>query len=420
MTGEGSCRQLEERVVIIGAGPAGAIAALFLARRGIRCLLVDKARFPRPKICGDGLSGWVVGIMHRLDPELLERLATAPFIAPSHGIRFVAPNHSHLDIPFIGAHDAGDQYPAGFIARRADFDHFLIEETRRCPGITLLEGVEISRYEYTDKDMILSSRDGSLTIRAEAVIFANGAHSAFSSDPGKVDRPRKHQMIGVRAYYEGIRGLHPQNYIELHFLREVLPGYLWIFPLPDGSANVGLGMYIDRISEAKIQLGQQLERLIRETGYLSDRFSGAHRTGRLEAGSIPLWHSRQPLSGNRFLLAGDAAGLVDPVTGEGIGHATVTGMLAAEQVARSLRSGDFSATALREYDKNVYRMIGRELSISKTIRRVVRRPWLFDMVAAKAVRSRRIRNSITRAMTDIEARNKLRSPLFYLRLFLKR
>ncbi|MCD4665978.1 MAG: FAD-dependent monooxygenase, partial [Bacteroidales bacterium] len=106
----------QSKVCIVGAGPAGSIAALFLAKFGINCILVDKARFPRDKICGDGISGWVNTVLNELDKNLLIRLAKQPYMLHSHGIRIVAPNSKHIDLPFLDDNNFGDNIPPGFVA----------------------------------------------------------------------------------------------------------------------------------------------------------------------------------------------------------------------------------------------------------------------------------------------------------------
>jgi flavin-dependent dehydrogenase len=114
--------------------------------------------------------------------------------------------------------------------------------------------------------------------------------------------------------------MHSENYIELHFLKDFLPGYLWIFPLPNGLCNVGAGILSSHASRNHINLRDRLMRAIRNHPDLSSRFTNAEMIGKVEGWGLPLGSKRRRLSGDNFLLTGDAASLIDPFTGEGISN----------------------------------------------------------------------------------------------------
>ncbi len=336
-------------VCIVGAGPAGSIAALFLAKFGINCTLVDKAKFPRDKICGDGISGWVLTILNELDKDLLFRLSKQPFLLHSHGIRIVAPNYKYLDLPFYEDGNLDPSLPPGFIGKRIDFDNFLVDEIKRKKEIEFLEETEIIEYQKLENGIRLQTKIGE-SIEARVVIFANGATSRFMKEPGGIIKSKKYTMTGLKAYYKGVSGFHEKNYVELHFLKDLLPGYFWIFPLPDGQANVGVGLDQERIGRKKINLKAKMLEVIDTIPYLIKRFKNAEMVSKIQAYGLPLWDGKRKISGDHFMLAGDTANLIDPVTGEGIGHAAISGMYAAEQCKRSLETNNFSAEFMQHYD----------------------------------------------------------------------
>jgi geranylgeranyl reductase family protein len=404
------------KVCIVGAGPAGSIAALFLAKSGINCILIDKARFPRDKICGDGISGWVVTVLNELDKDLLIRLAEQPFMLHSHGIRIVAPNSKHLDLPFLDDKSFGENIPPGFVAQRIHFDNFLIEEVKKRPEIKLIEDTEITNFNYENGGILLSNKD--TRIHSNIVIFANGANSVFMKKPGGIIKDKKNTMTGVRAYYSGVTGFHKQNYVELHFIKGLLPGYFWIFPLAEGLANVGVGLDQSKISKRKLNLKTIMLNYIDNIPYLKERFANARLESKIEAYGLPLWDKRRKISGDNFMLAGDVASLIDPVTGEGIGHAAISGMYAAKQAKRSLEINDFSAGFMQQYDKSIYDKIGNELNISSKIPRFIKYSWLFNGVINKAVKSKTLQNRLIQAVTDLEVRKRLKQPSLYLKILL--
>jgi geranylgeranyl reductase family protein len=406
-------------VCIVGAGPAGSFTSLFLAKYGIPCTLIDKASFPRDKICGDGISGWVLTILAELDKELLVKLSNQPFILPSHGIRIVAPNSNFLDLPFSDTSFSEPGIPPGFTCRRFDFDNFLIEEIRTKKEIELKEETEIIEYKKNDNGLELTTDKGD-HLNFRLVIFANGANSRFSLDPGGLVTNKKNMMTGIKAYYKGIKNFHNQNYVELHFLKDILPGYLWIFPLPGGMANVGIGLDQHRIRKRKINLKDKMFQMIETTPYLKERFADAEMVSKVQAYNLPLWDGRRKLSGDHFMLAGDAASLIDPVTGEGVGHAAISGMYAAEQVKRSLAVNNFTSGFMQQYYNSLYQRIGKELSISSKIPRFIQFPWLFNMMVNKGLKSPVLRERLSLAMTDLEVRKRLKEPTLYLKVLLGR
>ena len=408
---------LKSDISIVGAGPAGSIAALFLAKAGINCTLLDKATFPRDKICGDGISGWVLTVLQQLDPEFLQKLAAQPFLLHSYGIRISSPNGKTLDLPFFNDNSMPENLPPGFISRRLDFDNFMINEVKKNPQIDLRENFEVKKYERTNSTITLTSGDGE-SVESKLVIFANGANSAFMKDPGGIVKDKKNTMTGIKTYYSGISGFHDQNYVELHFLKDLLPGYFWIFPLPNGWANVGVGLDQHRISKKKVDLKKLMFDAIENEPHLRDRFKNAKQETRVEAYGLPLWDHRRPISGERFMLAGDAASLIDPVTGEGMGHAAISGMLAAKQAQKAMEAGDFSENFLKSYDQHFYDRIGNELSISAKIPKFIQHAWLFNGVMNRAVKSKVLQEKLSKAMTDLEVRKRLHEPSLYIRVLL--
>jgi flavin-dependent dehydrogenase len=225
-----------------------------------------------------------------------------------------------------------------------------------------------------------------------------------------------HHCAGLRAYYTGVRELHPQNFIELHFLPDFLPGYLWIFPLPDGAANVGVGMLTSEVSRQRINLRERLHELLTTHPKLRERFAGAKAEGPVRGFGLPLGSKRRSLSGDAYLLLGDAGSLIDPFSGEGIGHAMISGRHAADWATRALAADNTSAAFLKGYDAAVYRRLGKELRLSYGMQRLLRWPSLFSFVANRAARNPALAETLSAMFLDLDLRERLRQPSFYLRL----
>ena len=362
-------------LIIVGAGPAGATMALMLARSGLRVAVIDKERFPRDKVCGDALSGKVVSILRRMPDGVLDAFLETVPKTPSYGIRFVSPGAHILDVPFKPVKEV----PPGFICPRREFDGFLVSMLRKHPNIRLIEGEKVVGLTRENGLVTAVTEHGKLTGRM--IAGADGVHSTVRSLTGFPRPLRKHLCTGIRAYFEGVRDLHPENYIELIFLKELLPFYFWIFPEVNGRCNAGLAMLQSGISSERVNIGEVFTRIISDHPSIAPRFSGARMTGRAEAQALPLGMRPGPFSGDRLLLLGDAASLVDPFTGEGIGNAMASGEVAARVVKSCFEKGDLSANGLGDYEVQLKRRIGRELRTSGMLQRLAKSPLLFDLVS---------------------------------------
>ncbi|MCS6989824.1 MAG: geranylgeranyl reductase family protein [Chloroherpetonaceae bacterium] len=410
--------ELNFDALIVGCGPAGASAAIALAQKGaFRIGVLDKAKFPRDKICGDALSGNVVSTLKALSPALYERFQAFPEKLGSYGIRFVAPNGKHLDVPFKSPR-ATVAEPPGFISRRMDFDNFLASEVKSLPNVSLLEETLAESVQIGQESVAVKTNRGTLT--AALLIGADGANGVTTRTLATFKPEDAHFCAGLRAYYKGVSGMREQNFIELHFLRELLPGYFWIFPLPNGYANVGLGVLSRVVKKKRLDLKKLLARIIETHPDIAPRFKRATMVNGVKGYGLPLGSKRRALSGERFMLAGDAASLIDPFSGEGIGNAMKSGKLAAEVAAESLAQREFSREFLKRYDERVYQKLGSELWLSHTLQRLANFPALFNFVVNRARNSPTLSETISCMFDDLELRRELSKPSFYVKLLLGR
>lgn len=390
---------------------------MYLSREGIRHIVVDKAVFPRDKICGDALSGKVIYALNRVNPGLSSELTKqhSTFL-PSWGISFYAPNGRVLEVPFKSDINPLEQAP-GFIATRMDFDHFLVEHlSGESNRIVLGNGVVDATFAEDGVEVMLE--DGE-KLMCKLIIDASGAHSRIARKHGMKLEP-DHHAAGLRQYYEGVSGLHPSGFIELHFVKDILPGYFWIFPMTGGRANVGLGMLSSSVSKRKINLKIELQKIVEEHPVISKRFADARSLEQPKGWGLPFGSKKRTLSFNRLMLCGDAASLIDPFTGEGIGNGMISGKYAAETAVEALLAGKMDADFLRKYDARVYRHLWPELKMSHHLQKMVHVPWLFNFVVNKGRKSAEFRNTLTAMFENVDLRKKFRSPKFYLNLLLNR
>ena len=406
-------------VCILGGGPGGCATALQLAKHGVEAVLVEKASFPRDKVCGDALSGKVMRTLERLDAELAAQVKRDAHAMPSWGVTFVAPSGRSLRVPFSRSTGLGEA--PGVILPRLQFDDLLFQRTKKAQGITVLEGTTAKAFERTSDGWALtledrahkSDRVASSTLQCSLIIDASGANSPFARHVARLAMEPKHHAAGVRAYYSGVKDLDPQGFIELIFLKDLLPGYLWVFPLPGGRANVGLGLRSDVVKSRRVDLKTLMTKLLAEHPQLRDRFAEATLEGGIQGLGLPLASKRRTLSGEGYLLVGDAGHLIDPFTGEGISHAMISGVYAADVAHEAIGEKDLGTSRLRAYDARVWRRLGKELAISTRLQQLANQAWLFDFVVDRANKNPALADTISSMFTDLDLRERLKKPGFY-------
>ena len=402
-------------VCIVGAGPAGASAALFLAKKGINSIVIDKASFPRDKICGDAFSGKVSWVLRKLDPQIEKDFANKPTSLPSWGVKFFGSQNNELKVPFkLNYNKEKDQAP-GFISRRLDFDMQLVELLKKEERITLIENTPIVDYKREGDKLILSNEKIGFKLSTKLLLAADGAYSNAAKQIMGIEIQDEKNSLGLRAYCKGVEGLDPEGFIELHFLKELLPGYFWIFPLANGEANVGLGIRADVQKQKRINLKKVFQEIIAEHPILSKRFANATFSDQIRLHGLPLG-GHKSISADNLILLGDAAALIDPFTGEGIGNAMISGMLAADVIADNYENQTYSAANLQRYDELVYKRLASELNLSQSMQNLTNYPWLFNFVVNKARKNKELQETISCMFESVDIRKKLRNPLFYLRI----
>ncbi len=356
-------------LIISGAGPAGCMAALALRESGLKVCLIDKATFPRDKVCGDAIPGRAVKALFSLHPEFEARFNV---FKPKLSTRKTALHYKNRDISF-------DWVGAAYTSARIDFDNFLFELTQEFAKTEIHTDCHITSVQKENEGFSLATKHGQ-TFTCKMLIGADGAHSVIAKQLATRTIDRLNHVGSVRAYYANIQGLDP-NTTEVFFDKRYLPSYMWVFPLPGNTANVGFGMLSDTIVKRKVNLKKVFYEFIEETPLLKHRLANATQTSALEGFGLPLGATDVTISGTRYLLTGDAASLIDPISGDGIGNAMLSGKLAAEQAIRCFESNDFSAEFIKEYDRLLFSRIGSELKTHYYARRILAgAPMLLDAV----------------------------------------
>jgi menaquinone-9 beta-reductase len=383
-------------VLVIGGGPSGAAAGFWLAERGHRVLIVEKKRFPREKTCGDGLTPRAVRQLHDmgLADRLTDFLRFDGLRSIGHGVTLELAWPDHPEFPSYG-----------YVVRRRDLDEMVASQAVKA-GATLWPASEAITPLLEDGVLAGASvrrhDTGAVEpVRARYVVVADGANSRFGRALGTA-RDRTYPLgMAIRGYFTS--PMHSDPWIESHLdLRDRdgnhLPGYGWVFPVGDGTVNVGVGLLSTFRGWKAINTSRLMEAFC-ATAPAAWGISPETATGAPTGGRLPTGSSVQPRVGPTFVVVGDAAGSVNPFNGEGISIAYETGRLAADAVDLALVTGD--GLALRTYDTRIDEVYGLYFKVARAFVRAIGNPAVMRELTRVGMQSHTLMEWVLRIMANL-------------------
>jgi geranylgeranyl reductase family protein len=332
-------------VIVVGAGPAGSAAAYFLAKDGINVLLLDKSAFPRDKTCGDGVTPRAQHVLQEMN--LLDELLEQGYQA--YGVSLHAPNGHHIVSPV----DCGPDLPAWtLVIPRYKLDHVIQQRAIDAGAHFRVANVKDVLWEG---ERVVGVKVGDEEIRAPLVVIATGAATSLLKAAGLL--PHKPTFaFAARGYYTDIATLEPQ--IEFYFNADgvPLPGYAWFFPTGPHSANTGIGFLgkDQQVTSSKSITARSLfEPVMKSHPRLSYLLQGARLEGPLKSYPLRVDFLTAPKMRPGVMATGEAIGLVNPFTGEGIDYALEAGKIAAHTILDAMAQGEPTFERLQPYIKRL-------------------------------------------------------------------
>lgn len=386
-------------VVIVGAGPAGAICALETVRSGIDVLLLDRAKFPREKVCGDALIPDALHLLERVG--LLEnvtragrRLNSMVAYSPSrHNVtlpgRFVTIQRRLLDSLLASA----------AIEAGATFAHGKVEQIVRDSG-----GLRV----------MATSGNTEVAIRAKVVVLATGANDRLLQQLGVKHRYHP-TAAAIRCYVHAASG---PDQLVASLDRTILPGYGWVFPMPNGIFNVGCGLFFSRDREVPLDLHRRFRDFCEGFPPLRELMGSAKEVSRPVGAALKCGLLGAPEALPEGVLAiGETIGTTYPLTGEGIGKAMQSGALAARAISEAFSSADFSC--LSGFGEELRQELGRKYAGYLLAEEWLSVPWFLDFVAHAGGWSRWVRGQLSGVLDETTDLERMFRAVTALRRFLR-
>ncbi|MEU8266554.1 geranylgeranyl reductase family protein [Sphaerisporangium sp. NPDC049002] len=370
-------------IIVVGAGPAGSTTAFYLAQAGFDVLLLEKTRFPREKVCGDGLTPRAVKELIAMGVDI-----DAPGWIRNKGLRAVGGGmRIELAWPELSS------YPDfGLVRTRLDFDQIMADNAER-GGVRLLQGVNVTGPVLDPRSGhivgVTAKHDGEpVTYRSRLVVAADGNSTRLSLSMGLHKRTDRPMGVAVRTYYTSPR--HDDDWLETWLelwdtdadgSSRLLPGYGWVFGVGDGTSNVGLGLLNTSEAFQNLDYRDLLRRWVKnmpsEWG-----FSEENMTGPIRGAALPMAFNRQPHYTRGLVLVGDAGGMINPFNGEGIAYAMETGRIAADTIVTAV-SGTTPAQrerVLRAYPKTLKDAYGGYFTLGRLFVEAIGKPGVMGFL----------------------------------------
>lgn len=352
-------------VVIAGGGPAGASAAARLAAAGLRVVVLDRQRFPRDKVCGDFVGPAALIELDALGVTRIDGYANANVIRQAA---------VHLDGELLIRRpipDIDGLPPYGRCVPRLQLDDWVLRAARSA-GATVLEGTRVAGFDVSNGIVTVQAEQGKtpFTLKSRLLIGADGSSSTVSRELRGAPPPDDDRIIAVRAYFGGDAG--PEDQADLYFAAESFPGYYWLFPTGGGRANVGVGMVLETLPPTSDHLRDLLLALIERDAALRTRLARGSIVGKVVGWPLTTYNAGLPIVADNVMLVGDAAGFINPLNGEGIQYALISGRWAAECALDCMAEEDFSAGRLQSYVDRTEQELRYDMALAGLIVQLIR------------------------------------------------
>lgn len=385
-------------IIIVGAGPAGISTAVFLAKKGYKVLLLEREKFARDKICGDGIGPASIkylkeiGVYDEIKKENFQVINSTLLTSPST-------NKIEIKIPNI----------IGMVIPRKKLDYILARHSVES-GAELIEKFEVKEPIIENNKVVGIKgiyKGKEKTIKSKIVVAADGTHSIIAKKIADKNRKyeSKYSAIAVRTYFENVNGL--KDCLEIHYKKNILPGYGWIFPVNKTSANIGVTIHYQYYKKQNRNITQLFYDFINNNKYAKAKLKNAKMIQPIQG--WPLSYDPHPSKKyyKEIIFVGDAASLVDPLSEEGISNALLSGKLASNAIDSALKTNNFSH--LKDYQKQWDKLMKPSLNASVLLQHLMSYPCIIEHIIKKASKDEKLAQTLAGCIVGIFPKTKMLS-----------
>lgn len=351
-------------VLIAGGGPSGSSLAFYLAHKGIKVIVLESQKFPRDKICGDAVSAVALAELQKLGITDLEEFTKANEI--NDVALFIEQQKVTVDL------SRAEHLPfQGRVIPRLQLDNWIYEAAKNV-GAIFFEDTRLVNYSINEEYVLAEIKQGVHTRKLKAKILAgaDGSNSAVARILNGNKPAEAYQLLGLRAYYEGVNG--PMDRCDIFFTGDNFPGLFWLFPTGRDTANVGSAMIASTLPPNQTHVKTLLNEQIQNNKNLSERIGKGKIKGKVYGWPLTFRNPKDKIINDRLLLIGDAAGLINPLSGDGIQYALLSARWAAECLFECTAKNDFSLVALNGYKKKLDKEMAYDMALANLLIQVTR------------------------------------------------
>lgn len=370
------------KVCIIGAGPAGLIASMYLSKHKIPHIIVDKAEFPRHKVCGECYDGRVTRIFNELDENLIPQMLEQNIIQTTKQYTLLKEPMKAFHIIFPDG-----KRPSRIQTNRYYFDLFLLEYVKKSKYTQVIENQLVANIEYTTEGIKIEGRNDDFSVEAKLLLLACGSESRLSERFLNDKRPESdNHFIFLRGYFQ-LKDTFPNKSVSFYYERKPFTHAFVFCPTPNNLVNVELAISKKDYLENKPDLKELLYNFIYNKPEVKSIFEGAKEYYPPLGTSLILHNPAASFAGERFMIIGDAAFSSNPLAGLGVGQAMTMAKFAALKAIEALKTNDCSSENLQTYDKEIRKRFATELKQGKFITFLLKSPRFMDGIFSLATSS---------------------------------
>lgn len=365
---------ISSNVTVVGAGPAGTILSFLLSKEKIDHILIEKKHENAGKICGDGLTVDVMYSLKKIKHPLFEEIIHQnKSYFPCYGVEFITSQKRKYKLEF----NRNDLPYAPVYTCTRDIFNTQLRKFTLSPYAQVYYNTKLLSVHRNHKRLVIKLMNNHFQkeIHTDLIIGCDGPNSTVRKFlhpmPQRIDSFEYH---AIRTYFDHVNTNLKPEFLQFYFLKNLLPGYFWIFPLNNNAVNTGIIALKSSLRKKKLSLKSEFEKISNENKEICQLLGNCNQMSPLEGGRLITNDSKIGLTGNNYILTGDAGGLIEPFLGKGIGIAIYSAIVATDVVKKAILLNNYNHDILVKYEHELYRRFNKQWYISHILKKAFSNP----------------------------------------------